>query len=103
MLESARTDCTLQAVSEYPSQNPAMEPREDSWILTTTPTVLRCFIELMTRYYRQTSSLIPEMLGVFSDCICQHERETLARHGVLVLKELIVALDGTKPQEVCKN
>jgi brefeldin A-inhibited guanine nucleotide-exchange protein len=99
MLESARTDCTPQVISEFPAQNPPMEVRDDSWILTSTETVLRSYLELLRLFYPTTSGLAPEVLAVFSDCICQHERETLARIAVRVLHDILPLLDEHRDSE----
>lgn len=101
MLESARTDCTPQVISEFPAQNPVMEVRDDSWILTTTETVLRAYIEILRQFWSSTRALLPEVLAVFSDCICQHERETLARIAIRVLHQhLLPFLDESREGDV---
>jgi len=101
MLESARTDCTPQVVSEFPAQNPVMEVRDDSWILTTTETVLSSYFELLRQFWNLTRVMLAEVLAVFSDCICQHERETLARIAVRVLHQhLIPFLDDRREDEI---
>jgi len=90
ILESARTDCTPQVISECPSLNPSLEVREESWILTTTETVLKGYVELLEAFWPLTQALAPEVLAVLVDCACQHERETLARIAATVLHRDIV-------------
>jgi hypothetical protein len=50
---------------------------DESWILTSTETVLRCYVEMLRTFYPITKPMVPEVLAVFADCVCQHERETL--------------------------
>jgi len=90
ILESARTDCTPQVISECPSLNPSLEVREESWILTTTETVLKGYVELLEAFWPLTKTLAHEVLTVLADCACQHERETLARIAATVLHRDIV-------------
>ena len=90
ILESARTDCTPQVISESPAHSPPLEVRDESWILTTTETVLKGFVELLETFWPLTHALVPEVLAVLSDCACQHERETLARISATVLHRDIV-------------
>lgn len=58
-------------MSEYPSQNPRIPVSDDSWILTSTETVLRCFVELLRAFFPVAKAMVPEVLAVLSDCICQ--------------------------------
>lgn len=58
---------------------------DESWILTSTETVLRCYVEMLRTFYPLTKLMVPEVLAVFADCVCQHERETLVRPADIFL------------------
>ncbi|EWM27144.1 brefeldin a-inhibited guanine nucleotide-exchange protein 1 [Nannochloropsis gaditana] len=99
ILESARTDCTPQIISEFPSLDPSLEVYEDSWILTTTESVLKAYVEILEAFWPLTQALMPEVLAVLVDCACQHERETLARISARVLHRDIVEGLAARIQE----
>lgn len=93
MIDSAKTDNTVQPKSAWPTERPLMSQNKQSWIGTMGVQVLGVCVELY-KFFRtkcDSAGVLPELLLVLEECILQ-ETESLAVIGLRVLDELVVYL-----------
>lgn len=94
MVDSAKTDNTLQPRSTWPSDATAPSQDKHSWIGTMALSVLSACVELYLQFKQdgqRTRGLLGDLLGMLCDCILQ-DTESLSRMGARVLRDLTTAL-----------
>ena len=95
IIDSAKTDSTIQPKSAYPTENPLLSRNPLSWIGTMGLSVLMSFIELYklfgTNEETTTIFMLSDLLSLFDECINQ-EIEVLAKIGLTAMSSLILSL-----------
>lgn len=95
IIDSAKTDSTIQPKSAYPTENPLLSRNPLSWIGTMGLSVLMSFIELYklfgTNDETTTIFMLSDLLSLFDECINQ-EIEVLAKIGLTAMSSLILSL-----------
>lgn len=93
IIDSAKTDNTVQPKSAWPTERPLMSQNKQSWIGTMGVQVLGVCLELY-KFFRgkcDAANVLPELLLLLEECILQ-DTESLAVIGLRVLDELVVYL-----------
>ena len=100
MIDSAKTDFTRQPVSSWPSENPPSSLDRQSWIGTMGVPVLSMCVDMyfLFREKGDSAHLLPEILSLLEDCICQ-ETEILARMGLGALGSLLLTAASAESGE----
>ena len=98
IMDSAKTDNTLQPQSLWPMHNPVLTKDPGSWIATSAPTVLSVCLQLFDQYYEAelSSPFIADIITMLQGCISQ-DIESLARMGLSSLRTLICGLRHDVP------
>lgn len=93
MMDSAKTDSTIQPVSSYPSENPPPSTNIDSWIGTMALPVLSVCQEMYFKFRDKSDQahLLADLLGMLEDCICQ-DTEVLAKMALQSFHQLLIRL-----------
>jgi brefeldin A-inhibited guanine nucleotide-exchange protein len=96
MVDSAKTDLTLQPQSSWPFENPSLTNDRQSWIGTMAASVFDMYLELYQLFREQASAanLLPDVISTIESCICQ-ETESLSRLAVKALKSFVLVLGLT--------
>lgn len=92
IIDSAKTDETVQPQSLWPTHNPKRSRSSTSWIDTTAEETLFVCVSLFHEFRRRgglTNSLLGDMLHMLEGCINQ-DVETLSLLGLESLSDLIV-------------
>jgi brefeldin A-inhibited guanine nucleotide-exchange protein len=94
MIDSAKTDITIQPVSSYPTQNPSQSVNNNSWIGTMGEVVLNVLLDLYELFQEKCIEirLLPEMMGMLEGCVCQ-DTESLTKLGLNSYKKLLLSLN----------
>lgn len=95
IVDSAKTDSTLQPRSAWPSENPLPSKNTQSWIGTMGLNVLMSFVELYKTFGASNDSvlMLSDVLCILDECINQ-EIEVLAKMGLSVMRNLILSLEA---------
>jgi hypothetical protein len=100
IMDSAKTDNTLQPQSLWPMHNPMQSKDAASWIATSAATVLSVCQQLFEQYYDAglSSPFIADVVTMLQSCIGQ-DIESLARMGLSSLRTLVCDLRHDVPSE----
>lgn len=100
IMDSAKTDNTLQPQSLWPTHNPKQSKDSASWIATSASTVLDVCLQLFDQHYEAglTSPFLADMITMLQGCIGQ-DIESLARMGLASLRKLVTGLRHDIPGE----
>ena len=98
IMDSAKTDNTLQPQSLWPMHNPVLTKDPASWIATSASTVLSVCQQLFDQYYESglSSPFIADVVTMLQGCIGQ-DIESLARMGLSSLRTLVCNLRHDVP------
>ncbi len=93
MVDSAKTDNTVQPRSAWPTENPPMSQNKQSWIGTMGLSALTVCVELFQLFKDQCvlSAVLPDLISMLESCISQ-DTESLAMIGMRVFRELLLSL-----------
>jgi brefeldin A-inhibited guanine nucleotide-exchange protein len=100
IIDSAKTDETVQPQSLWPTHNPKRSRSSSSWIDTTAEETLFVCVSLFHEFRRRgglTNSLLGDMLNMLEGCINQ-DVETLSLLGLQSFSDLILGY-GTNFEE----
>jgi Sec7-like guanine-nucleotide exchange factor len=100
IMDSAKTDNTLQPQSLWPTHNPVLSKDPASWIATSAATVLSVCLQLFDQYYEAglSSPFIADVVTMLQSCIGQ-DIESLARMGLDSLRTLVRGLRHDVPSK----
>lgn len=96
MIDSAKTDFTIQPVSKFPSENPPASTNQNSWIGTMGQPVLSVCLDLYLKFQEKekTTPMLPDLLTMLEGCICQ-DTEILAKMGLKAFLDLMLSLSNS--------
>jgi brefeldin A-inhibited guanine nucleotide-exchange protein len=97
IVDSAKTDATIQPRSVFPTENPAGSTNAFSWIGTMGLNVLTVCLELYQKFKEKDDfvPLLPDLISMLESCICQ-DTESLAKMGLRVLNDLVLSMGKEK-------
>jgi brefeldin A-inhibited guanine nucleotide-exchange protein len=91
MIDSAKTDNTIQPRSAWPNENPPASQNRLSWIGTMSSSALGVCVELFFLFKENTVHILPDLISMLEECISQ-DIESLAVIGLKVFRDLITTL-----------
>ncbi len=91
MIDSAKTDNTVQPRSAWPTENPPPSQNRLSWIGTMSSSALSVCVELFHLFKENTVHILPDLITMLEDCISQ-DIESLAVKGLKVFRDLVATL-----------